>query len=259
MPKEKLELILTVISVSVFVLLLIISGFFLFRIYLKRKNKLLLEQERMNIAFEQTLLKSKLEIQENTFNDISREIHDNIGQVLSLVRINLNTLDTSIDADKLTLMDELMGKAITDLRNLSHSLNADHIRNQGWLPPVVKLLGDLQKTGRYTTHIDYDENLSLPGSDKPIILFRMIQEIINNIIRHAAANTIHLEARKEADGMVIKITDNGKGFEVGKTSGGVGLQNLRNRAKMINADVVIESEPGNGTTVIISIKKENDE
>lgn len=259
MQKEKLELILTVVSVSIFVLLLVVSGFFLFRIYLKRKNKLLLEQERMNIAFEQTLLKSKLEIQENTFNDISREIHDNIGQVLSLVRINLNTLDTSADAEKINLMDELMGKAITDLRNLSHSLNADHIRNTGWLPPVTKLLSDLQKTGKYTTHIHYDENLSLPGSDKPIILFRMIQEIINNIIRHAAADTIHLDARKEDGKMVIKIGDNGKGFDVGKNPAGVGLQNLKNRAKMINADLHIKSEKGEGTTVTISIKKENDE
>lgn len=259
MQKEKLELILTVVSVSIFVLLLVVSGFFLFRIYLKRKNKLLLEQERMNIAFEQTLLKSKLEIQEHTFNDISREIHDNIGQVLSLVRINLNTLDTSADAEKINLMDELMGKAIADLRNLSHSLNADHIRTNGWLPPVTKLLGDLQKTGKYTTHIYYDENLPLPGSDKPIILFRMIQEIINNIIRHAAADTIHLDARKEDGTLVIKITDNGKGFDVGRSPGGVGLQNLKNRAKMINADLLINSEKGKGTTVTISIKKDNDE
>ena len=80
----------------------------------------------MNIEFEQTLLKSKLEIQEHTFNEISREIHDNIGQVLSLVRINLNTLKAPDDMDKVNLMDELMGKAITDLRSLSHSLDADH-------------------------------------------------------------------------------------------------------------------------------------
>lgn len=259
MPKEKLELVLTVVSVSVFFLLLVISGFFLFRIYLKRKNKLLLEQERMNIAFEQTLLKSKLEIQENTFNDISREIHDNIGQVLSLVRINLNTLDTSADAEKINLMDDLMGKAITDLRNLSHSLNADHIRNNGWLPPVTKLLSDLEKTGKYATHIYYDENLPSPGSDKPIILFRMIQEIINNIIRHAAADTIHLDARKEDGKLIIKIVDNGKGFDVGRKPGGVGLQNLKNRAKMVNADLAIKSEQGKGTTVTISIKNDNDE
>ncbi len=198
MQKEKLDLIISVIAASLFVLLLVISILFLFRIYLKRKNKLLLEKERMNIEFEQTLLKSKLEIQEHTFNEISREIHDNIGQVLSLVRINLNTLKAPDDTDKINLMDELMGKAITDLRSLSHSLDADHIRNKGWMVAVHKLLNDLQKTGKYkTSYRDRTKNCLLLGNDKPIILFRMIQEVINNIIRHAAADTIHLDAKKE--------------------------------------------------------------
>lgn len=259
MQKEKIDLIVSVVATSLFILLLVISIFFLFRIYLKRKNKLLLENERMNIEFEQTLLKSQLEIQEHTFNHISREIHDNIGQVLSLVRINLNTLKAPDDTEKVNLMDELMGKAIADLRSLSHSLDADHIRNTGWLVPVHKLLNDLQKTGKYKTFIDHDEKLPALGNDKPIILFRMIQEAINNIIRHAAANTIYLEAKKENDRLVIKIRDNGKGFDAGRNSGGVGLQNLKNRSKMINADLSIKSEQGNGTTVTISIMKENNE
>ena len=259
MQKEKLDLIISVIAASLFVLLLVISVLFLFRIYLKRKNKLLLEKERMNIEFEQTLLKSKLEIQEDTFNEISREIHDNIGQVLSLVRINLNTLKAPGETDKIDRMDELMGKAITDLRNLSHSLNADHIRNHGWVAPMTKLLNDLQKTGKYKVFIEQDDELPALGNDKPTILFRMLQEAINNIIRHAAANTIYLAAKKENHKLVIKITDNGKGFDVNKNPGGVGLQNLRNRSKMIGADLSIKSDTGKGTTVTISIKTENNE
>lgn len=259
MQKEKLDLIISVIAASLFVLLLVISGLFLFRIYLKRKNKLLLEKERMNIEFEQTLLKSKLEIQEHTFTEISREIHDNIGQVLSLVRINLNTLDAPVEAKKINLMDELLGKAITDLRSLSHSLDADHIRNKGWITAVTRLLNDLQKSGKYKTHLQQDDDLPALGNDKPIILFRMIQEIINNVIRHAAADTIHLDARKENNNLVIKITDNGKGFDVSKNSGGVGVQNLKTRSKMIGADLVIKSDKGIGTVVTISIKTENNE
>jgi signal transduction histidine kinase len=259
MQKEKLDLIISVIAASLFVLLLVISVLFLFRIYLKRKNKLLLEKERMNIEFEQTLLKSKLEIQEHTFTEISREIHDNIGQVLSLVRINLNTLDAPVEAKKINLMDELLGKAITDLRSLSHSLDADHIRNKGWITAVTRLLNDLQKSGKYKTHLQQDDDLPALGNDKPIILFRMIQEIINNVIRHAAADTIHLDARKENNNLVIKITDNGKGFDVSKNSGGVGVQNLKTRSKMIGADLVIKSDKGIGTVVTISIKTENNE
>ncbi len=253
MQKEKVDIIIAVIAISLFILLLVISVLFLFRIYLKRKNKLLLEKERMNIEFEQTLLKSKLEIQEHTLNEISREIHDNIGQVLSLVRINLNTIDAPSETEKINLMDEWMGKAITDLRNLSHSLDSDHIRNHGWVSPVIKILNGLQQSGKYKTFTDVGENLPVLGNEKPIILFRMIQEILNNVIRHAGADTIHLEAKKENDKIVIRIRDNGKGFDVGRNPGGVGLQNLKNRSKMINADLSIKSERDKGTTVIIAI------
>ncbi|MDP4262150.1 MAG: ATP-binding protein [Bacteroidota bacterium] len=254
MSKEKLGLDLSILFASIFVLLLMVVAFMLFRVYLKRKNKLLLEKERMSIQFQQTLLQSKLEIQEQTFHDISQELHDNIGQLLSLVSIHLNTLDPLHDTDKITLMDELLGKAITDLRNLSHSLDADFIRNNGWTGPVQKLLNNLQNTGKFTTGVQMDEELPALGNEKPIILFRMIQEVIHNIIKHAAANTIYLKAKKENGRLVITIKDNGRGFSDEAVSDGAGLRNLGNRAKMIDADLTINSQPGEGTQVIISIK-----
>src|SRR4029079_4190367 len=123
--------LLAVVVASLFILMLVIVIIMLFRIYLKRKNKLLLENELMGIQFEQTLLQSKLEIQEQTFRDISQELHDNIGQMLSLLSINLNTLDAPHEAQRIAKMDDLLTKALTDLRNLSHSLDADYIRNNG--------------------------------------------------------------------------------------------------------------------------------
>ncbi|RYG53064.1 MAG: hypothetical protein EOO01_05355 [Chitinophagaceae bacterium] len=256
MQKEKLDLILSIISASLFVLLLIIAIFFLFRIYLKRKNSLLLDKQKMAVQFEQTLLQSKLEIQEQTFADISREIHDNIGQVLSLARINLNTLNEPLDHGKLNLVDELMEKAITDLRSLSHSLDADLIRKKGWVEPTQKLLRDLEKSGKYTARLSVADNLPPLGSDRPIILFRMIQEIINNIIKHASANEIMLEVIRENDRLQILIKDNGKGFSKEKVIAGAGLRNLENRSRMIAANLQVNSEPGKGTSITISVKLE---
>lgn len=234
-----------------------IAGVMLFRIYLKRKNKLLLEKELLGIQFEQTLLQSKLEIQEQTFHDISQELHDNIGQVLSLVSINLNILDAPHEADKIARMDEMLGKALVDLRNLSHSLDGDYIRNNGWTGLVIKLMNNLNATGKFKTSIELEDNLPALGTEKPIILFRMIQEVINNIMKHAEANTIYLKAKKETNKMLITIKDDGKGFAEELVSGGAGLHNLQNRAKMINAEVKINSQPGAGTVVTISIETDN--
>jgi len=254
MQNQKLEVLFYVLAVSLFVLLLVIGLFMLFRIYLKRKHKLILEKELLGAQFEQTLLQAKLEIQEQTFRDISQELHDNIGQVLSLISINLNTLDSTHNADKIAKMDELLGKALTDLRNLSHSLDADYIRNNGWTGLVVKLMNSLENTGKFKAVTELDDNLPRLGTEKPIILFRMIQEVINNIIKHAGANTIYLKAKKESDRLMITIEDNGKGFSENMVSGGAGLNNLQNRAKMINAELGIKSETGQGTVVTIAIE-----
>jgi signal transduction histidine kinase len=197
-----------------------------------------------------------VEIQEETFTHISRELHDNIGQVLSLVSINLNTLNLPSETAKITMMDDLLTKAMADLRNLSHSLDADYIRVNGWTEPVRKLLLHLQNTGKYSTDIIIEEDLPDIGSDRPIILFRMIQEVINNITKHARADKIFFEAKNQNNDLVILVRDNGKGFDTKHASAGSGLRNLENRSKMINGNIIFDSEPGNGTTVTISIKSQ---
>jgi signal transduction histidine kinase len=225
-----------------------------FRIFLKRKNKLLIERERLKTEYEKTLLESKLEIQEQTFQYISQELHDNIGQVLSLLSINLNTLDAPNESRKILQMDELLGKALSDLRTLSHSLDADHIRDHGWVPAVRKLFLQLENTGRFTTRQNIEDNLIPPGSEKSIILFRMIQEVISNITRHSNASEIIFDAGKNLEGLMITISDNGKGFDANNSSAGSGLRNLRNRAKLISAELTITSQPETGTIVKIFIK-----
>jgi len=257
MQKEKLEVLLSVVVTSLFILMLVIVIIMLFRIYLKRKNKLLLEKELMSIQFEQTLLQSKLEIQEQTFRDISQELHDNIGQLLSLLSMNLNTLNAPHEAARIMKMDELLSKALADLRNLSHSLDADYIRDNGWTGLVIKLLNTVEATGKFKTTVQLDEQLPSLGTEKPIILFRMIQEVIHNIIKHANANTIYLNAKKENGLLIITIEDNGKGFLQDKAVGGSGLQNLQKRAKMIDAELSINSQANRGTFVTISIKPES--
>ncbi len=257
MQKEKLEVLLSVLVASLFILMLVITIFIFFRVYIKRKNKLLLEKELMSIQFGQTLLQSKLEIQEQTFHDIGQELHDNIGQVLSLVSISLNTLKAPGEEDRISKMDELLGKALLDLRNLSHSLDSDYIRNNGWTGLVIKLMNNLQQTGKFSTKLQMGDDLPALGDEKPIILFRMIQEVVNNIIKHADANTIFLEAKKQTDRLGITIKDNGKGFSENAVSGGAGLQNLQNRAKMINAELNITSQATVGTLVTISIRPES--
>ena len=202
----------------------------MFRIYLKRKNKLILEKAINGIAFEKTLLNSKLEIQEQTLSHISKEIHDNILQVLGLARLHLNRMEVDGDVQKIVLIDEQMGNAIADLRNLSHSLNPDVIRNTGWIKATQRLLADLEKTGTCKVSFSVEENLPVLEDEKHIILFRMIQEIINNIIKHAGARHLKFTAIKTQGQISVAIEDDGKGFELDKIVKGAGFLNLESRS-----------------------------
>jgi signal transduction histidine kinase len=207
----------------------------------------------MAIAFEKTLLNAKLEIQEQTLSHISNEIHDNILQVLGLARLHLNRMQEDGDVQKIVLIDEQMGNAIADLRNLSHSLNPEVIRNTGWIKATQRLLADLEKTGTCKVSFSAEENLPVLEDEKRIILFRMIQEIVNNIIKHAKAGHIKFTASKIPGQISVAIEDDGKGFEIDKIIKGAGLQNLESRSAMIGASMFIQSKPGSGTCVTIAV------
>ena len=253
MQKEKLDLFLFIVSASMFLLLFAVAIILLIRIYKKRKTKLILEKELMSSRFEQTLLNAKLEIQEQTFSYISSEIHDNVLQILGLARLNLNRMEEDGDVQKIVLIDQQMGEAIADLRNLSHSLSTDVIRNTGWIKAAQRLLADLEKTGTCKVSFSAEENLPVLENEKHIILFRMIQEIINNIIKHAKAGHIKFTAGKGPGQIIVAIEDDGKGFEPDKVAKGAGLQNLESRSAAIGAKMDIESATGSGTRVTIAI------
>lgn len=257
MPKPQEDILISIVVASVFFILI---GSFLLLIvfvFLRRQRKNKEEKEEMKNLFEQTLLKTQLEIQEQAFSYISQEIHDNIGQILSLVRLNLNTFDTVVSEEKLTQTDTLLGKAIKDLRDLSHNLQKNRIHDIGIVESIRQLLISIEKTGQYHTSFEASDNFHILDPNTDIILYRMIQEIVNNIIKHASASIIDIEIKSDPEFTTIRISDNGIGFDTSllKTErSGIGLQNIINRAKTIDATVDVKSEPGNGTTITLSIK-----
>lgn len=150
-----------------------------------------------------------------------------------------------------------MGKAIKDLRDLSHSLQTNRIQDIGIVESIRQLLNNLQKSGRYKTDLSVAENFTGIDKNTDLIMFRMVQEIINNIMKHAKADQISVKIEGNENEVQLIIADNGIGFDMEKfkTAGpGIGLQNIFNRAKMIHATVDIKSEPGNGTAIILQAK-----
>ena len=257
MPKPQENILLSIIIASVFLILMGSFILLIVFIFFRRQRINKKEKETLKNRFNQTLLQTQIEIQEQAFTFISQEIHDNIGQILSLVRLNLNTIGKVSNEEKLAQTDELLGRAIKDLRDLSHNLQNNRIYDIGIVESTRQLLHSLEKTGRFKTVFTTSDEFHLLDQNADIILFRMVQEIINNIIKHADANIIEININSTSEITTFCIKDNGKGFDISKVNNenaGIGFVNIINRAKLVNTTVDVNSELGIGTTITLHIK-----
>jgi two-component system, NarL family, sensor kinase len=260
MQKEFPEPIPYAIIVAIALLLLsaLLSCFFFF--YRRHQQKHILEKEQLRLSYEQELLKTRLEIQEQTFRNISQEIHDNIGQVLSLTKLNLATMDISQPAileQKIDDSKKLISQAIYDLRNLSHGLSTDYLANIGLSGAIGRELEVIKKSGEYETAFTLEGTAYLLDKQQELIVYRIVQETLNNIIKHATAQKIIIYLRYSPEELTLNITDNGKGFDLtplnDNASHGLGIKNMHSRARLMGAVFLISSTLGIGTTVSISV------
>ncbi|MCG2613920.1 histidine kinase [Terrimonas sp. NA20] len=244
--------------------LLVFTVFLLFYYKVQiRQNNYMLKEEQMRFEYQEQLLKTQLEIQEQTLKTISQEIHDNIGQALTLAKLNLNTMlpvEDDLLEQKIINSKELVSKAITDLRDLSHSLDTDYVQEMGLQRAIEYELERIQKTGAASAVLEVDGNAYRLSKQKELILFRITQEAFTNSIKHAEPKSIRVNMNYTAEGLIMVISDDGKGMdllEVTAPNAGVGTRNMQSRADMIGASISFNSSPGNGTSINIFLPHEN--
>ena len=261
MPEKQQDILITIIIATIFFVLLGAFLLVLLFLFLRRQRKNQKEKEEMKNRFEQTMLKTQIEIQDQTLAYIASEIHDNIGQILFLAKINNNQITKDNVEAQIELIDELLGKAFSDLREISHTLKNNRFHQIGLSESIRQLLHNIERTGKYSTKFESIPSDEIDGliHGNDIILFRIIQEIINNILKHAAANHINVSITKENNDIAVLIEDNGIGFDLAiikHEKQGIGLHNIYTRAKMINSTVEIMSTIDVGTTIILKFKSQ---
>ncbi len=253
-----------VMIISVTVVLLILLAFivsFLF-IYKHRQVRHKAEMDTVKEQYNQEILKTQLEIKEQTLKNISEEIHDNVGQVLSLVILSLSAIELSDQAKaagKIENSIKLVEKVVKDLRNLSKTMDAENIADLGLAAIVRFELELLEKTNVYNTSfklLGLEKRLNV---SREVVLYRIIQESLNNIIKHAKARNIGVAMNFSETSLGIEITDDGQGFDVTDTGEknihkiGAGIKNMKKRANLIGGNFDIRSIPFAGTTITITI------
>ncbi|NOU18406.1 MAG: hypothetical protein HOO91_12690 [Bacteroidales bacterium] len=258
--KEILLAFIASTFLMVFLVIIIIVAIVRYQNRLRKHSQ---EISKLSIQYQEEIVKVQIENEEQTLNRISQEIHDNIGQILSLVKLNLNTVKVEMcDAktqNKIEGTKELVSKAINDLRQLSKSLNSIHLSQQYLSDSIKQELETINRTEEFTTELVLRGDERTFESQKQLIIFRIIQETLNNIVKHAKAKVIRVEVEYGLEFFTIKVIDDGIGFDLSSLNlingkdRGTGLSNISYRAKLIGASLDIDSQKGKGTAITLNM------
>lgn len=240
--------------------LLLLGG--LLAYYIHRANKLRQAKQLQSEIMKQQELAAKAVIaaEENERQRIARDLHDGIGQTLSAAKMNLSGVESRLpfasEADKLAFekIISLVDESCKEVRNVSHAMMPNVLLKSGLGSAVKdfveKIDGALLKINLYTEGLNQRIDTSTET-----VLYRIIQECVNNVIKHSGANSLDISLVKDADAIAVTIEDNGKGFDTAllQNGAGMGLRNISSRVQYLNGTVDFDSAPGKGTLVAIHV------
>ncbi|WP_417354622.1 sensor histidine kinase [Flavobacterium sp.] len=259
------------ILVYIFIGLLIASlviGFLIIknarrRVYISKQEKLI-EQQKLEKALKEFELNSidlMLEGQEKERERIANDLHDNLGSMLATLKMNFEHLrmrknEIREEEDKLyDRTDQLIEDAYQKVRSIAHAKNAGVFANEGLIPTIRKMAGKISIPGKLTIEVlavGFNKRLE---NKSEIAIFRMVQELSTNIIKHSKATEASIQLTNHDDNINIIIEDNGVGFKstTAPSSNGMGLNTITKKVEQLGGTFTIDSTPGKGTTIIIDL------
>ena len=237
------------IAGSIIVMLLIAGGFSY--AFLKARQQKRLANERLEI--EKGRLITVIQTQEEERKRISAELHDGIGPILSAVKINLSMFDHNPEnaAHYATTMN-LIDRSYNELRQISHTMMPAMLAKVGLAQTIQELIYNLKQPGKLDFNFYADEENERYSEQIEINVYRIAQELLNNILKYSKASEVSLQLNKESDELSLMVEDNGEGFDVNNLyqSKGNGWANIQSRLNLLDGTIEIDSKPGKKGTVV---------
>lgn len=252
---------LAIILLVIAFLFALLIGFIVIFLFLHKNKQRQNRQEKaiLQAQHQQEILQVQLEIQNQTLQHISGELHDNIGQLLTLVRFKLNMLEVeeTITPKQIEEVNEVVEKTIYELRGLSKSLDGDFVKNFGLVESLSHELGRIRSTGKYQTEILTEGEVYRLEGQKEIVLFRVMQEILSNTLKHAKAKYIKVTLQFTPSHFSLTVQDDGKGFDYEAVLGremsqsGAGLRNIQRRTEMLGGTCSFQTAQGTKVHILL--------
>lgn len=222
---------------------------------------MLLAQAVREQEFEKALAESEHEIKEQTLKNIGMELHDNVGQLLSVAKMQINMgLGLLEEPQKEPFEDarETVGKSLSEIRSLSKVINGEVMAQWRLYDAIEEEVKRLNKSGIISVTYTVLGTVFPILQKEKIIIFRIIQECCSNVVKHAEATELELTANYTDNRLKISIHDNGVGFDLDRAAKGSGLINMQSRAKLINAELAFQSNSKEGTTITLIYSPNNE-
>ncbi|HVU97704.1 MAG TPA: PAS domain S-box protein [Puia sp.] len=215
------------------------------------------ELNEQRVTRQRQITEAVILAQEKERTEIGKELHDNVNQILGASNLYINTAmtDDEMRQELLERSTELVSKAINEIRKISKSLITPGLREIGLIESVEDVIDDM-KLARADLGIELDlQNITEEQIEdkRKLTVFRIVQEQLNNIVKHARATRVLIRLSMEGSDLVVTVADNGVGFDVGRHRKGVGITNIISRAELFSGTVEIQSQPGEGTTLTVSL------
>ncbi|MFP4844900.1 ATP-binding protein [Winogradskyella sp. PE311] len=226
-----------------------------------RKLKLLQVQQKANEDIYNLMLGQQDKVDEARAKEkirVSKELHDGVLGRLFGTRLSLDSMNFKDGKDAMMTRANYIGQLKTiedDIRKISHELNTDFVSGTGFMDIVTELIENQAQAYKLAYDFNYTDDISwdLVSNKIKINIYRIIQESMQNIYKHANAKEIKISISLEKDVICLDIIDDGKGFDKSKNKKGIGLKNMSSRVEDINGEIAFTSQPDNGTTVKVKI------
>ena len=230
------------------VLIAIIIIYFFVSIVRYHRRYVKLQRERTN---------AEITIQENERRRIANDLHDSFGSILSAVKMNITNIETGSAEDAAIIAKSAghLDDIITNLRRISHNLLPNTLERKGLAEALREAVQNMQHPNGLHIQLTVPQQLAIAPA-KSIHVFRILQEIMYNTVKHAQANNLHIHLTEEKDGLHILTTDDGKGFDVAQTKEegeGLGLKSIHSRVELLGGKLTLESQQQKGTVHAIQI------
>ena len=217
----------------------------------------MIRHQRRNMSLYRATINAEISTLENERKRIVSDLHDELGPLLSAVKLRINQLDTETpdDKDVVDFANKHLSDMIVKIKEISYNLLPNTLARNGLIHAVEEYIDKLHAAHQLKIRFIYENNFQL-SKEKEVNLYRIFQEIIHNTIKHAKAKNLVMELRKQNNILLLSIIDDGIGFNYedrSKSSTGLGLLNLQSRAEVLNAHFTIESEKDKGTKYFFEI------